>query len=243
MLPSVGGVLVELLILPDGLLEVLSQPDALLSVRLILDEHLIDLGHLDTALDLLDLDIALVKLAALLADRALVAIDELLSLGMLLLTAGHRSGVHTVEALLALSTGSRPVAAPHRHCMLRGHGLPSRVEHVVAAALRRCLTLGCVGRRLWEPHLLERCLVHVLEQFILLSQLVLENDELGVDLAILIPQVVDLHLGVHVLLVEILPRLQSHRWNFALELPRDLVWRAKNGGRVVLLGRLARLRS
>ena len=242
MLPSVGGVLVELLILPDGLLEVLSQPDALLSVRLILDEHLIDLGHLDTALDLLDFDIALVKLAALLADRALVAIDELLSLGMLLLTAGHRSGVHTVEALLALSTGSRPVAAPHRHCMLRGHGLPSRVEHV-AAALRRCLTLGCVGRRLWEPHLLERCLVHVLEQLILLGQLVLENDELGVDLAILIPQVVDLHLGVHVLLVEILPRLQSHRWNFALELPRDFVRRAKNGGRMVLLGRLARLRS
>ena len=216
LLPSVGGVLAELLILlPDGLLEVLSQPDALLSVRLILDEHLIDLGHLDTALDLLDFDIALVKLAALLADRALVAIDELLSLGMLLLTAGHRSGVHTVEALLALSTGSRPVAAPHRHCMLRGHGLPSRVEHVVATALRRCLALGCVGR-LWEPHLLERCLVHVLEQLILLSQLVLENDELGVDLAILVPQVVDLHLGVHVLLVEILSRLQSHRWNFAL---------------------------
>ena len=87
MLPSVGGVLVELLILPDGLLEVLSQPDALLSVRLILDEHLIDLGHLDTAFDLLDFDIALVKLAALLADRALVAIDELVRLGMLLLTA------------------------------------------------------------------------------------------------------------------------------------------------------------
>ena len=99
--------------------------------------------------------------------------------------------------------------------MLRSHGLPGRVEHVVATALRRCL-LGCVGRGLWEPDLLESCLVHVLEQLILLSQLVLENDELGVDLAILIPQVVDLHLRVHVLLVEILPRLQSHCRNFAL---------------------------
>ena len=87
LLPSVGAHLGELLILPDGLLEVLSQPDALLSVRLVLHEHLIDLGHFDTSLDLLDLDIALVKLAALLADRPLVAIDELVRLGMLLLTA------------------------------------------------------------------------------------------------------------------------------------------------------------
>ena len=69
--------------------------------------------------------------------------------------------------------------------MLRGHGLTSRVEHVVPAALRRCLTtLGCVGRRLWEPHLLERCLVHVLEQLIFLCKLILECVTLGLELAI-----------------------------------------------------------
>lgn len=100
--------------------------------------------------------------------------------------------------------------------------MPGRVEHVGAVVLRRVLALHEAAAR--EPDLLEGSLVHVFEEFVLLCQLVLEHDELGVDFAVLVPQIVNLHLRVHILLVEVLPRLKSHLRDLALELPRDFVW-------------------
>ena len=49
----------------------------------------------------------------------------------------------------------------------------------------------------------EGCSVHVLEELVFLSKLVFEDLQLGADLAVLISEAVDLHLGVHVLLVEV----------------------------------------
>ena len=51
-------------------------------------------------------------------------------------------------------------------------------------------------------------LVHVLKQFILLDELILESPHLGRNLSILRLKSVHLHLCLHVLLVEILARLQ-----------------------------------
>ena len=49
--------------------------------------------------------------------------------------------------------------------------------------------------------LLECGFVHVVEKFVLLDELVLQDQQLGVNLAILVLQSVDLHFGVHVLLI------------------------------------------
>ena len=68
--------------------------------------------------------------------------------------------------------------------------------------------------------------VHILEELIFLDKLVLEHLQLGVDLSILILQAVDFNLSVHVLLVEVFPRLECHLRNLVLHLPRDLIRRA-----------------
>lgn len=49
----------------------------------------------------------------------------------------------------------------------------------------------------------EGCSVHVLEELVFLSKLVFEDLQLGADLAVLISEAVNLHLGVHVLLVKV----------------------------------------
>ena len=55
------------------------------------------MGHLDAALDLLDLLVALLQLSSLLTNRALVVVDELLGLGVLLVR--HHAGVCNVALL------------------------------------------------------------------------------------------------------------------------------------------------
>jgi len=65
-------------------------------------------------------------------------------------------------------------------------------------------------------HLSESCTIHVFKEFVLLDELVFKHDQLGVDFAVLVPQRVDLHLGLHVLFVQILTRLQCHRGDFVL---------------------------
>jgi len=67
--------LAQLLVLPNGVLQVLPQAQTLLPISLILDQHLINLGHLDAALDLFNLNIAFIQLTALFSNRALVAVD------------------------------------------------------------------------------------------------------------------------------------------------------------------------
>ena len=62
-----------------------------------------------------------------------------------------------------------------------------------------------------QTHLLEGCLIHVLKQLVFLGQLILENVQLGVYLAVLILQSIYVHLCLHVLFVQVLARLQSHR--------------------------------
>lgn len=59
----------------QSLLELLAQANALIAISLIFGEDLIDLGHLHGAFDLIDLELALIKLSTLLSDRPLVAID------------------------------------------------------------------------------------------------------------------------------------------------------------------------
>ena len=116
------------------------------------------------------------------------------------------------------------------------------MEHIVTMVLRSGLTLAMCAS--WEPDLLEGSLVHILEQLVLLSQLVLKDHEFRIDLTVLVAQVIDLHLRVHVLLVEILPRLQSHGWNLALQLPGGFIRRAEDCRRVVMLAcYLARAQS
>ena len=70
--------------------------------------------------------------------------------------------------------------------------------------------------------------VHVFKELVFLGELILENLQLGVDLAIFVTQTVDLNFGVHVLLVEILARLQCHLRNLLLELGLNFIWRAKH---------------
>ena len=65
--------------------ELVTKAHALCAVSLALSKQLLDLSHLDRALDLIDLQIALVKLTALLPNRALIAVNQLLSIGVLLL--------------------------------------------------------------------------------------------------------------------------------------------------------------
>ena len=90
------------LVLPHHhVLELLAQPDALVSIAFVLDEDLVELSELDVALNLLNFDVSFVELAGLLADGALVAIDQLLGLGVLLASQG--AGVGSVKRLLRLA--------------------------------------------------------------------------------------------------------------------------------------------
>ena len=69
--------------MPDqSLFQLFTQSNALIAIGLILHKDLIDLGHLDTPLDLLDLNVSLIKLLALLANGSLVTVDKLLGLCM-----------------------------------------------------------------------------------------------------------------------------------------------------------------
>ena len=67
---------------PHLILKAFTKSDALLAVVFVFYEHLINLGHLHTALDLFNLEVTLVQLSALLPDRPLVTVNELLCLGM-----------------------------------------------------------------------------------------------------------------------------------------------------------------
>ena len=62
----------------------------------------------------------------------------------------------------------------------------------------------------WLSNLSECSTIHVFKEFILLNELVFKHDQLSVDFAILVPERVDLHLGLHVLFVQILTRLECH---------------------------------
>ena len=69
--------------------KLLAKADTLISVRFIFDENLVYLSHFDSAFDLIDFNVAFLHLTALLANGALVTVDELLGLSMLL---GSRRG-------------------------------------------------------------------------------------------------------------------------------------------------------
>ena len=141
---------------------------------------MIDLSHLDGAFNLIDLKITLVQLSAHLPHGSLVAIDELLSLVMLLLRGGapvHR--LHLVVGIERVYEG--------------GQRRLTRMESVGLGQSRRNLTVLGEGDS-----------VHVLEELVLLDELVLQHLQLRVDLPILILQAVDLNLRVHIFLVEVL---------------------------------------
>ena len=74
---------------PHLVLKAFTKSDALLAVVFVLYEHLVDLSHLHAALDLLNLEVTLVQLSTLLPDRPLVAVNELLCLGMRLSLTRH----------------------------------------------------------------------------------------------------------------------------------------------------------
>ena len=114
------------------------------------------------------------------------------------------------------------------------------------AAMSYCMDLAviCEGSKgQWtRTILLARCqilgesyFVHVLKQFVFLDELVLQDKQLGWNLTIFYFQSIDLHLGLHVLLVEILTWLQSHLVNdrfilvlsFASRLALCLWWGGK----------------
>lgn len=67
----------------------------------------------------------------------------------------------------------------------------------------------------------EGSFVHIFEKLIFLHELVFEDLELRIDLPILIRQAIDMNLRVHILLVQILTRLQGYLWDFALHLAND----------------------
>lgn len=56
-------------------------------------------------------------------------------------------------------------------------------------------------------------LIHVFKQFILFNKLLFELEQFGLDLAVLRLKPIYLQLGLHVLLVEILARLESPLWD------------------------------
>ena len=86
------GLLVQL---PHHPLEVLSQPDALAPIRLVFNQHLVYLSHLDATLDLIDFDVPLLQLLGLLPNRTFVAVNQLLCLRVLLVLTGCViGGVH-----------------------------------------------------------------------------------------------------------------------------------------------------
>ena len=66
------------------MLELVAQAHALAPVALVLDQDLVNLGHLDAPLYLLNLEVAPVEFSALLPYRPLVRVDELLGLRVLL---------------------------------------------------------------------------------------------------------------------------------------------------------------
>ena len=111
LLRLLATTLAQVSVLPDGVLEVLAQAQALLPVRFVLHEHLVYLSHLYTSFNLFDFDISLVQLSALLTDRPLVAVDQLLRLRVLLLVAGQRSRI--INALLVLICCRWSIAAAH----------------------------------------------------------------------------------------------------------------------------------
>ena len=79
-----------LLDLLHGSLQVFTQTNALVFVRLIFSHHLVYLRHFQTAFDMVQFDFSLFQLLFLLPDRALVAVNQLLSLGVLLARPGVR---------------------------------------------------------------------------------------------------------------------------------------------------------
>lgn len=111
LLRLLGTTLVQLSVLPDGVLEVLAEAQALLPVRLVLHQHLVYLSHLHTSFDLFNFNISLVQFSALLTDRPFVAVDQLLCLRVLLLVAGQSSRI--VNALLVLISCRWSIAAAH----------------------------------------------------------------------------------------------------------------------------------
>jgi hypothetical protein len=91
-----------LLQLPHNPLKVFSQSDALDSIRLVFDKHLVDLSHLNTTFDRVDFDVSLLQLLSLLPNRTLVAVNQLMSLGVLLVLNGCSTG--GVHCLLGLTS-------------------------------------------------------------------------------------------------------------------------------------------
>ena len=89
-----------------GLFKLVSKSDALDAVSFILNQDLIDLGHFDTPFDLLNLRVSFIELPRLLPDRPLVTIDELLCLGMRLLTVAAVWRVRSVHHLLRVEGAS-----------------------------------------------------------------------------------------------------------------------------------------
>ena len=165
---------------------------------------MIDLCHLDGAFNLIDLKITPVQLSAHLPHGSLVAIDELLSLVMLLLRGGAAvQGLHLVVGIELVYEG--------------GQRRLTRMESV--GLWQSCRELTVLGKG---------DSVHILEELVLLDELVLEHLQLRIDLPILILQAIDLNLRVHILLVKVLSRLQRHLRYLVLHLARDLLRGAKD---------------
>ena len=169
------------------MLKLLAQPDTLVAVSLVFGKHLIDLSHLDASLDLVHLKLTFVKLATLLSNRTLVAVDELLSLLMCLI--GHISWSCSASRHLS-----------HTH-LLR---LNRRMEHLLLLLVVRGKGIA----------LRESSPVHVFEKFVFLNELVFQHVQLCVYLSVLVFEAIDLNLGVNVLLVEIFSRLERNSWHF-----------------------------
>ena len=144
--------------LVQGLLELLSKSHALLSVSVVFNEHLIDLGHFDISTKFVELRVTLLDLAAQIPNRLLVAVDELLSLCV------HKARVDGPIATWNFS--GVLLAMPHSLCC-----------HVEVRSSIVEGRVACLGK----------CrLVHVLEQLVLLDELVLEDQQFRVDLAVLV---------------------------------------------------------
>ena len=115
-------------------------------------------------------------------------------------------------------------------CLRRHHAIIEKTEAVRpwigwAWRMEKLVVLQIWSSRLvwisaWSRHrdsnLLECCFVHIFKQLVLLSQLILKNEQFCVYLTIFVPQVVNLHLGQHILLVEVLSWLKSDCRDLAL---------------------------
>ncbi len=163
---------------------------------------MVDLGHLYTAFNRVDLVATLQNFFTLISNRALVTADQLLSLSMLLIAIAIDGLVVSISRL------ARSGVTVQRICLILW------MEHRSWLGCRLLKVLG----HAWIACLRKCHLVHILKEFVFLNQLVFEDHDSGVDLSVFIFETIDLHLRLHVLLVQIFARLQSHRWNLAFVL-------------------------